>query len=33
MSVNGGFIAAPSKAIQQGTPLCNVIALIDALRE
>ena len=33
MSVNGGFIAAPSKAIQQGTTLCNVIALIDALRE
>jgi uroporphyrinogen decarboxylase len=33
MSVNGGYLAAPAKALQAGTPLRNAIALIDALRE
>ena len=33
MSVNGGYLAAPAKALQSETPLRNAIALIDALRE
>jgi uroporphyrinogen decarboxylase len=33
MSRGGGYLAAPAKAIQAGTPVENAIALIDALRE
>jgi len=29
---NGGYIAAPSHAVQAGTPPENIIAMLDAIK-